>query len=149
MLGSPYFLPYCLFITFVMFATTYVDVPLVKAQTGSTAVSDNCRPGLHHVFLVMRLGVAAFFLSVAIYGKCHSDARTQDQPPACAGSGGDRHPHNSPARRNSRHFGIASLYVFCDFQYGWFHLLDYPIFLGVAYYLGHVRRAATSSVCRR
>lgn len=136
-LGSPYFLPYCLFITFVMFATTYVDVLLVKRADGlNRRIGQLSTWFAPRAFLVMRLGVAAFFLSVAIYGNVILTPELKTTAPwvrwlqvviAILAI----HPRTAILAA----LGIASLYVFAISQYGWFHLLDYPIFLGVAYYL--------------
>ncbi len=141
-LSSRYFVLFCLFIAPLIFAVALADDYLTRraparlgrrAQEVATRVSQNFP-------LLLRLGTSAFFLAVFAYGCVHEwmiltpELRThstwicivQLAVALCA-----------LTRRTTvvSGAGIIILFAFGISQYGLFHMLDYPIFLGVAVYL--------------
>ncbi|MEM7043940.1 MAG: DoxX family membrane protein [Pseudomonadota bacterium] len=139
-LFGEYFFLFCLFIGPLMFAVAYIDRRLVSEPNwlaqGVNALTDRtqaCFP----VFL--RLGVSAFFLAAVAYGgfiltpELKTDASwVSGTHLAIAGLA------LSPSTAFVAGIGMVALYVHAIAEFGLYHLLDYPIFLGVAAYLAIV-----------
>jgi hypothetical protein len=140
-LSGRYFVPFALFVATLIFALSLLDSHLMRRKSFLDA-----RAGVvverasKHFPLLLRWGVSAFFASVFVYGCLHNwmiltpELRTHSgwicwiqlaiaicalTRPTAAISG----------------VGIVFLYGFGISQYGLFHMLDYPIFLGVAAFL--------------
>lgn len=140
-LFSRYFLLFSLFIAPLIFVIAFIDDYLTRRPTHLVPRARTI--ALHvseHFPLLLRLGTSAFFFAVFGYGCVHEwmiltpELRThsawicvvQLAVAVCALS-----------RRTAviSGLGIVFLYVFGVSQYGLFHMLDYPIFLGVAAFL--------------
>lgn len=140
---SPYFLPFCVVMIGIMFATTYIDVLFThRAQALNRIIAQGTSWFQPKVFLIMRLGVFAFFVSVAVYGNVFLTPELKTDWPwvrwmQLVMAVLVLHPRTAFVTG----LGICVLYACAAFQYGWFHLLDYPIFLGVAYYLFTMSRS--------
>jgi hypothetical protein len=135
---SGYFLMFSLFVAPLIFVVALLDDYLTRRPKlfapGARAIEARIA---EHSPLLLRLGVSAFFFAVFGYGCVHEwmiltpELRThatwvcvvQLAVAVCALS-----------RRTAivSGCGIALLYVVGVSQYGLFHMLDYPIFLGVA-----------------
>src|SRR5262245_3310710 len=140
-LFNRYFLLFSLFIAPLIFVVAFVDDYLARrpAQLTPAARTIESRIAAHFP-LLLRLGVSAFFLAVFWYGCIHEwmiltpELRThsgwicivQLAVAVCALN-----------RRTAvvSGVGIVFLYIFGVSEYGLFHMLDYPIFLGVAVFL--------------
>ncbi|MGI9510967.1 MAG: DoxX family membrane protein [Geminicoccaceae bacterium] len=132
-----YFLLFCLAVAPIMFATSYIDQYLVREQEWPSRVADRLTDWTQAYFpMAMRVGVSAFFVSAALYGgfiltpelKTESSFVLAMHVVIAALA---LHPRTACLAG----FGIATLYVYAVEQFGWYHLLDYPIFLGVGAYL--------------
>jgi hypothetical protein len=132
-----YFLPLCLFVGPVMFAASYADHYMIRGQTWlhrrAGALTDHVQP---YFPVALRFGVSAFFVAAAAYGGfiLTPELKTEESwVPAMhliiAGLA------LLPRTAFLAGFGIAALYAHAVAEFGLYHLLDYPIFLGVAAYL--------------
>ncbi len=132
-----FFLTFCGFMMPVIFVTAYIDVLLAQRAHGLnelvTKVSNFFEP---NAFLLLRTGVFLFLLAVSYMGNVLLTPELQTEWPwvrwlqllmALLVV--------MPKTAFLTAIGLAFLYVCAIYQYGWFHLLDYPIFLGVAAYL--------------
>ena len=132
-----FFLTFCGVMVLVMFATAYIDVLLVQRAHALNEmvrkVSDFFEP---NAFLLLRTGVFLFLLAVSYMGNVLLTPELQTEWPwvrwlqllmAVLVV--------MPKTAYLTAIGIGILYFSAVYQYGWFHLLDYPIFLGVAAYL--------------
>lgn len=136
-LTGEYFLGFCLFVGIVMFATAFTDRRLVYARSWPSRVADALTDIVQpHVPLVLRLGVCIFFVVAASYGGFILTPELAT--------------HNSqvfvvqvaiavlvllPRTAFLAGCGIVGLYAYAIAEFGVYHLLDYPIFLGVAAFL--------------
>ena len=158
--SSYYFVRFCLAIAPLMFAVALIDRYLTRRECylhkRASLLSDRLSPYFPQL---VRAGVSSFFASVFAYGclgktmiltpelQTHSEwicwlqlaiAALVLIPRTVAGAA----------------LGIVFLYGFGIAEYGLFHMLDYPIFLGVAGYLyldatyGERRRALAHGVMR-
>ena len=137
-LFSGYFLMFSLFVAPLIFGVALLDDYLTRRPTHFAPGTGTIESRIsEHFPLLLRLGVSAFFLAVFAYGCVHEwmiltpELRThsawicgvQLAVAVCA------------LRRRTAvvsGFGIVLLYTVGVSQYGLFHMLDYPIFLGVA-----------------
>lgn len=136
-----YFVGFCLAVGPLMFAIAWVDRYLTrrecflhrKAKLGTQRLSP-------YFPVALRLGVSAFFTAVFVYG-CFGKAMILTP---------ELHTHSrwicwlqlaiALLALSSRSAGIAgagiiALFAYGVAEYGLYHMLDYPIFLGVAAYL--------------
>ena len=136
-----YFVLFCLALVPLVFAVALADRYLTRRQCLLHRTASLATQRLSPYFpLVMRAGVAAFFSAVFVYG-CLGDAMILTP---------ELHTHSTwicwvqlaialaaLSRRTARYagIGIAALYAYAIAAYGLFHMLDYPIFLGVAAFL--------------
>jgi hypothetical protein len=139
--SSHYFVLFCLALVPLMFAVALADRYLTRRQCLLHRAASRATRQLSPYFpTVMRAGVAAFFSAVFVYG-CLGNAMILTP---------ELHTHSAwicwvqlaialaaLSRRTARYagVGIAALYAYAIAAYGLFHMLDYPIFLGVAAYL--------------
>lgn len=140
-LFSDYFRSFCLFVAPLMFLVAYLDRYL--ARNGGRfhdtlqAASDRLTP---YFPATLRLGVSAFFAVVFVYSWTAGsviltpDLRT-DAPWVRWLQLALAVFALSPRTAFLTGGGIAILYAYAVSVYGGFHMLDYPIFLGVAAYL--------------
>ena len=132
-----YFKVFSLVMIAVMFATAYMDVLLTRrAHKFNRMVAELTVLFQPNAFLLVRLGVCFFLLAVSYLGNVLLTPELQTDWPWV------RWLQLLmallvilPKTAYLTAIGIAVLYVCAVYQYGWFHLLDYPIFLGVAAYL--------------
>jgi len=141
-LFGEYFLFFCLFVVPLMFAVIYTDRLLTNMRCGLTqsvntltALAKPLFPG------TLRLGVGFFFIAASSYGIA-VDSRFILTPELLV-------PNEwitniqlviallvlLPATSYLAGIGIIGLYVYAIIEFGTYHLLDYPIFIGVAVYL--------------
>jgi hypothetical protein len=136
-----YFIAFCVVLVPLMFAVALVDRYLTRRECLLHRHARLATQRLSPYFpLVLRSGVAAFFMAVFVYG-CLGDAMILTP---------ELHTHNAwicwlqlaiallaLPRATARYagLGIVALYAYGIAAYGLFHMLDYPIFLGVAAYL--------------
>ena len=140
-LSSHNFALFCLFVVPLMFAVTLLDRYLTRRncflQRHASALTDRMSD---HFPTILRLGVSGFFASVFAYGCLHDWMILTPE----------LHTHTTWVcwiqlgiavtallRRTAlvAGAGIVLLYGYGVISYGLFHMLDYPIFLGVAAYL--------------
>lgn len=136
-ISGEYFLFFCLFVGPVMFTVAYVDRYLVYRRTWPSRLADALTDYSQPYFpMALRLGVSAFFLAAAAYGgfMLTPELKTHDNwvfamHLAIAGL--------AFLQRTAfvAGLGIVILYAYAIAEFGFYHLLDYPIFLGVAAYL--------------
>ena len=136
--SGAYFVGFCLAVGPLMFAVAFLDRAAQREcfQQGHPA-TERTSP---YFPLVLRLGVSAFFTTVFAYGCL---GRSMILTP-------ELHTHQDwicwvqlalaalvvfPRTMGFAGLGIVFLYFFAVSQYGLFHMLDYPIFLGVAGFL--------------
>jgi hypothetical protein len=158
--SSAYFVGFCLAIGPLMFAIAFMDRYLTQRECflhkRATRLTERTSP---YFPLVLQAGVSAFFLAVFVYG--------------CLGKSiiltPELHTHEawicwvqlalavlvlSQRTMALAGLGIVFLYFFAVMEYGLFHMLDYPIFLGVAAFLviesmyGEPRRGLAYAVLR-
>lgn len=132
-----YFLFFCLFVGPLMFAVGYIDYLLVCRWTWPFRISERLTDLSEPYFsTALRLGVSAFFIAAAAYGGfiLTPELVTEDSRVAVM--------HLAiaafvllPRLAFMAGFGIVLLYIYAVADFGLYHLLDYPIFLGVAAYL--------------
>ena len=136
-LASAYFMPFCGVMIVIIFAVAYIDTEITNRARGlNRRVARITAWSKPKLFLVVRLGVFAFFSANAVYGDVLLTPELKTDLAwvrwlhliiaAMA-----LHPRSAFLSA----LGIGALYCAAISSYGWFHLLDYPIFLGVAYYL--------------
>jgi hypothetical protein len=140
-LFSQYFLPFLLFIAPLIFVVAFIDDYLTRRSTHFVPRARTIASRIsQHFPRLLRLGTGAFFFAVFGYGCVHEwmiltpELRTHSSwicviqlaVAVCALS--DRTAIVSG-------IGILFLYAFGVSQYGLFHMLDYPIFVGVAVFL--------------
>jgi hypothetical protein len=132
-----YFVMFCGVMVALMFMTAYVDVMLTHRAGGVNQlvqrISDWFEP---NVYLLMRIGVFGFLTAVSIYGNVLLTPELKTDWKwvpwlQMAMALLVLHPRTAWVTA----LGICVLYGIAIYQYGWFHLMDYPIFLGVAFYL--------------
>jgi hypothetical protein len=138
---SRYFLLFSLFIAPLIFVIAFVDDYLARRRSPLVPRVQTIEARVSRLFpLLLRFGTSAFFFAVFGYGCLHEwmiltpELRThsawicvvQLAIAVCALS-----------RRTAfiAGIGIVFLFAFGVRQYGLFHMLDYPIFLGVAIFL--------------
>ena len=139
--SSSYFMLFAMLVALLVFVVSLIDdrltrrAPTLDGRAGAVAASISKR-----FPLLLRLGVAAFFAAVFVYGCLHDwmiltpELRTHSgwicgvQLAIAVCALGARTAVVSG-------IGIFFLYGFAITQYGFFHMLDYPIFLGVAAFL--------------
>ena len=140
-ISSYYFVRFCLFVGPLIFGVVVLDRYLTRRECylhrRAAVVTHWFAP---HVPFFLRLGVSAFFAAVFVY--------------ACVGQRmiltPELHTHRQwicglqiaiaaavlfPAAAGLAGVGIVVLYAYGVMNYGLYHMLDYPIFLGVAAYL--------------
>ncbi len=139
--SGAYFVGFCLAVGPLMFAVAFLDRYLTQRECflhrRATLLTERTSP---YFPLVLRLGVSAFFTTVFAYGCL---GRSMILTP-------ELHTHQDwicwvqlalaalvlfPRTMGFAGLGIVFLYFFAVSQYGLFHMLDYPIFLGVAGFL--------------
>ena len=132
-----YFSMFCLAVAPIMFATAYIDRHLMYKPNwlvqSTGTLTDQVQP---YFPTTVRLGVSAFFVAAASYGGflLTPDLKTQESWVPAA--------HLAiavlvllPRAAFLAGFAIVALYAHAIDEFGVYHLLDYPIFLGVAAYL--------------
>ena len=132
-----YFLAFCLVVGPLMFAVAYIDLRLAEGRSWisrqANAASDVVQP---YVSSSLRLGVSAFFVAAVSYGgfiltpelKTEADWVPVLQVAIAALA-------LLPKAAFLAGAGMFVLYGYAVTQFGLYHLLDYPIFLGIAAYL--------------
>jgi hypothetical protein len=136
-----YFILFCLALLPFMFAVALADRYLTRRECLLHRTASRATQRLSPYFpVVLRGGVAAFFTAVFVYG-CLGEAMILTP---------ELHTHSAwicwlqlaialtaLSRPTARYAGagIVLLYGYAIAEYGLFHMLDYPIFLGVAAYL--------------
>ncbi len=137
-ISGEYFLFFCLFVVPIMFAVAYIDNYLLgKRHLWPFRFLDELTDQAQPYFpMTLRLGVSAFFIAAASYGgfmltpelKAHDNwvFAMHLAIAACALT------HRTAFVAG---LGIVLLYAYAVADFGLYHLLDYPIFLGVAIYL--------------
>ena len=139
---GPYFATFSAVMVVVMFMTSYVDVLLTHRAAAFNALVQRASVWFEpNVFLFMRIGVFGFLVSVSIYGNVLLTPElktTWTWVPWLQALMALLVIHPRTAWATA--LGIVALYGCAIYQYGWFHLLDYPIFLGVAFYLFMISR---------
>lgn len=137
-LSNHYFVLFCLFVVPLIFVVTVLDRYLTRrncflhrhASTLTDRLSD-------HFPTILRLGVSGFFASVFAYGCLHDwmiltpELHTRTTWVCWIQLG----IAIAALLRRTAVFagaGIVLLYGYAVISYGLFHMLDYPIFLGVA-----------------
>lgn len=135
--SGEYFLFFCLFVGPIMFAVAYVDRhPVFRRSWLSRSAGDLTDRVQPYFPITLRLGVSVFFTAAAAYGGfiLTPELKTEDNwvPAmhlAIAGLA------LLPRTAFLAGFGMIALYTHAVTEFGLYHLLDYPIFLGVAAYL--------------
>lgn len=136
-LFGDYFIPFCLVVGPVMFAIAYIDHHMVRTQSSpfrnAATLTDHAQA---YFPIALRLGVSAFFLAAASYGGFILTPELKTE----AGWVFTMHLAIavlalSPRTAFLAGFGMIALYIHAVFEFGVYHLLDYPIFLGVAAFL--------------
>ncbi len=137
MMTGKYFVTFCGIMVAVMFITAYVDVLLTHRAVGlNSLVLRSSVWFAPNVYLFMRVGVFGFLVAVAIYGNVLLTPELKTDwvwVPWLQMLMALLVIHPRTAWLTA--LGICVLYGCAIYSYGWFHLLDYPIFLGVAFYL--------------
>ncbi|MGI9417985.1 MAG: hypothetical protein ACR2RA_09125, partial [Geminicoccaceae bacterium] len=120
-----------------MFVALYIDHELIRRRSWLVrsfgTLTDQVQP---YFPIAVCLGVSAFFIAAASYGgflltpELETDAAWV--PPAHLGIAV---LVLLPRTAFLAGLGMAALYVHAISQFGLYHLLDYPIFLGVASYI--------------
>lgn len=132
-----YFLTFSGVMIAVMFVTAYLDTILIhRAHTLNRLVEKITEFFAPNLFLLIRIGVFVFLMAVSYLGNVLLTPELQTNWPwvrwlqFCMALA-----VIMPQTAYLTALGIGVLYGGAVYQYGWFHLLDYPIFLGVAAYL--------------
>jgi len=139
--SGDYFVTFCLFLGPLMFAVALVDRYLTRRECllhrGANRISERVAP---YFPLVLRAGVSAFFTAVFVFG-CFGESMILTP---------ELHTHQAwicwfqlaiaiavlvPRTVALAAAGIVLLYAYGVIEYGLYHMLDYPIFVGVAAYL--------------
>lgn len=136
-LSGEHFFLFCLFTGPLMFVVFYADHELVRSRSWLFRRASDLTDRVQAYFpIAVRLGVSAFFVAAASYGGflLTPELKTEHSWVPVI--------HLAiaavvlvPATAFLAGFGIAGLYAYAVSQFGVFHLLDYPIFLGVAAFL--------------
>lgn len=136
-INGSFFKAFCGVMVLVMFATAYIDVLLTqRARALNELVHKITEFFEPNAFLLIRTGVFLFLLAVSYLGNVLLTPELQTDWPwvrwlqllmALLVV--------MPRTAYLTSLGFGFLYVCAIYRYGWFHLLDYPIFLGVAAYL--------------
>jgi hypothetical protein len=140
-ISSYYFVRFCLFVGPLIFAVVLLDRYLTQRECvlhrGASRFTEQVAP---YFPLVLRVGVSAFFTAVFVYG-CLGESMILTP---------ELHTHRTwicwfqlvialavlvPRTVALAGAGIVVLYAYGIIEYGLYHMLDYPIFLGVAAYL--------------
>ncbi len=132
-----YFPAFCLAVAPIMFAVVYMDYYLIGTRAWlartAAALTDNAQP---YFPIALRFAVSAFFIAAASYGGfiLTPELRTEARwitvlHLAIAGLA----LHRRTAFLAG--IGVFVLYAHAVIEYGLYHLLDYPIFLGIATYI--------------
>lgn len=135
--SGTYFMVFCAVMVAVMFMTAYIDVLLThRAQAVNVWVQRSTDWFEPNIYLFMRIGVFGFLVAVSIYGNVLLTPELKTDWVwvrwfQLALAIFVIHPRTAWITA----LGIVVLYICAIYSYGWFHLLDYPIFLGVAFYL--------------
>lgn len=132
-----YFLIFCLFTGPIMFAVVYADRYLAQSQSWLSRHAGTWTDRTQAYFSTsIRLGVSAFFVAAASYGGFVLTPELKTQASwvpvvhlAIAGL------VLLPRTAFLAGFGMVALYAHAVAEFGVYHLLDYPIFLGVAAYV--------------
>ena len=136
-MSGQYFAAFCGVMVAVMFMTSYVDVMLTHRASSLNGLVQRVSVWFEpNVFLFMRIGVFGFLVAVSIYGNVLLTPElktTWTWVPWLQMLMAAMVIHPRTAWLTA--IGLVVLYGCAITQYGWFHLLDYPIFLGVAFYL--------------
>ena len=136
-MSGQYFAAFCGVMVGVMFMTSYIDVMLTHRAAALNGLVHRVSVWFEpNVFLFMRIGVFGFLVAVSIYGNVLLTPElktTWAWVPWLQMLMAALVIHPRTAWLTS--IGLVVLYGCAISQYGWFHLLDYPIFLGVAAYL--------------
>lgn len=132
-----YFFLFCLFVGPLMFAVTYADHKLLGRRSWPFQRASSLTDQVQAYFpIAVRLGVSAFFVAAVSYGGflLTPELKTEQSWVPVV--------HLAiaavvllPRTAFLAGFGIAGLYAYAVSQFGVYHLLDYPIFLGVAAFL--------------
>ncbi len=132
-----YFILFCLLVGPLMFLVTTIDCRLVWSRCWLTRSFGRLTDYVQPYFpVILRFGVSIFFIAAACYGgfiltpELETEARwVLVMHLAIAGL------VLLPRTAFLAGFGIVALYGYAVAHFGLYHLLDYPIFLGVAAYL--------------
>lgn len=160
-LFSDYFVMFCLLVGPIMFAVALVDRYLTRRQCFLHRHAGVLTEKLSdHFPRLLRLGVSAFFASVFLYSGAHGSSMilTPELKTQAEWIRWFQLGVAAMALTQRTAFlagvGIVFLYGYAVNSYGLFHLLDYPIFLGVAAHLiidsryGRSRRELAHAVMR-
>lgn len=132
-----YFMAFCGIMVAVMFITDYIDVLLThRAPRLNEWIHRSTAWFEPNVYLFMRIGVFGFLVAVSLYGNVLLTPELKTAwvwVPWLQGALALFVIHPRTAWITA--LGLVFLYACAIYSYGWFHLLDYPIFLGVAFYL--------------
>jgi len=139
--SSYYFVRFCLFLGPMIFAVALADRYLTRSECllhrGANRITQRAAP---YFPLTLRVGVSAFFSAVFVFG-CLGDSMILTP---------ELHTHRAwicwlqlaiavavlvPRTVVLAAAGIVFLYAYGVAEYGLYHMLDYPIFVGVAAYL--------------
>lgn len=137
-----YFAMFSAVMVVVMFMTAYIDVMLTHRAAAFNGLVQRISVWFEpNVFLFMRIGVFGFLVSVSLYGNVLLTPELKTTWPwvpwlQMLMAALVIHPRTAWVTA----LGLVLLYGCAIHQYGWFHLLDYPIFLGVAFYLFMISR---------
>lgn len=132
-----YFPIFCLVVGPIMFTTVYIDHELVRRRSWLVESTGNLTDQVQPYFpTAIRFGVSAFFVAAASYGGFLLTPELKTE------AGWVPLAHLSiallvlhPRTAFLAGFGMAALYAHAVALFGLYHLLDYPIFLGVAAYI--------------
>ncbi|SRR6266581_2641838 len=137
MLMGRYFLSFCLWLAPLMFVVSLADRYLSLGARAPARWLDELADRLaERLPLLLRATVAVFFVALACYGNLILTPELRTSQPwvatlqlAIAAS--------MLSRRTSwlGALGMLGLFALAVAEYGVFHMLDYPIFLGIAAYL--------------
>ncbi len=136
-LSSGYFIAFLVFVVPLMFAVACADRWLTQRHCRLDRLAQALSGRMsRHIPMLIRIGVSAFFLSVFLYGgfvltpELRSDAQWVPWVQLSISL--------AVLARRTRLIaaaGIVVLYGYAVSRFGGFHLIDDPIFLGVAAYL--------------
>jgi hypothetical protein len=135
-----HFILFCAVLLPIMSFTGYADNYLVRNSTYLRTLSNQSNVWIEpQFFRLMQVSVLAFFISILWYGNVLLTPELNIEPSDKRWIEGLQFAIAVAVINRRTAFlsgiGIAILYAVGVYRYGIFHLLDYPIFLGVALYL--------------